>query len=41
MKKEYVIGGLLVLGAIGLIAFYKKPKKNSEGFYGMSGNYYR
>lgn len=37
MKKEYVIGGLAIIGAIALIAWYNKPKKNSEGFYGASG----
>jgi hypothetical protein len=38
MKKGYVIGGLAVLGAIALIAWYKKPKKNSEGFFGANGS---
>ncbi len=37
MKKGYVIGGLAVLGAIALISWYKKPKKNSEGFFGANG----
>ena len=37
MKKGYVIGGLAVLGAIALISLYKKPKKNSEGFFGANG----
>jgi hypothetical protein len=37
MKKGYVIGGLAVLGAIALISWYKKPKKNSEGFFGATG----
>jgi hypothetical protein len=37
MQKGYVIGGLAVLGAIALISFYKKPKRNSEGFFGASG----
>lgn len=37
MKKEYLIGGLAVVGAIALFALYRKPKKNSEGFYNASG----
>jgi hypothetical protein len=37
MQKGYVIGGLAVLGAIALISWYKKPKKNSEGFFGATG----
>jgi hypothetical protein len=37
MKKGYVIGGLAVLGAIALISWYKKPKRNSEGFFGADG----
>jgi L-amino acid N-acyltransferase YncA len=37
MKKEYIIGGLAIVGAIALIAWYKKPKKNSEGFFSASG----
>ena len=30
MKKEYLIGGLAILGAIGVIAYLNKPKRNSE-----------
>ena len=37
MNKGYVIGGLAVLGAIALISWYKKPKRNSEGFFGANG----
>ena len=37
MKNQYIVGGLVVLGAIALLAFYKAPKKNKEGFYGASG----
>ena len=37
MEKKYIIGGLAVLGAIALIAYFNKPKKNSEGFFGMNG----
>lgn len=40
MKKEYVIGGIAVLGAIALMAWYKKPKKNSEGFFNAGGGAY-
>lgn len=37
MKKEYVIGGLALLGVISLLAWYKAPKKNSEGFFNATG----
>jgi hypothetical protein len=37
MKKEYVIGGLALVGIIALFSFYTKPKKNKEGFYSASG----
>jgi len=37
MKKEYIIGGLALVGVIALFAWYSKPKKNKEGFYGASG----
>jgi hypothetical protein len=37
MKKEYVIGGLAIIGAIALFAWYSAPKKNKEGFYSASG----
>ena len=37
MKKEYIIGGLALVGAIALFAWYNKPKKNSEGFFNATG----
>jgi hypothetical protein len=37
MEKKYIIGGLAIVAAIGLIAWYSQPKKNSDGFYSMSG----
>ena len=37
MKKEYLIGGLAILGVISLIAYLNKPKRNSEGFFGADG----
>jgi hypothetical protein len=38
MKKEYVIGGLAIVGAITLFMYLKpKKKRNSEGFYGADG----
>jgi hypothetical protein len=40
MKKEYIIGGLALVGGIALVAFLlkpKAPKRNSEGFFGASG----
>jgi len=48
MKKEYIIGGLALVGGIALVAFLLKPKaprRNSEGFFGANGKtisaYYR
>lgn len=38
MKKEYLVGGLAVLGAIALVTYLRKPKRNSEGFFGASGS---
>jgi len=37
MKKEYIIGGLALLGVIGVISYLRKPKRNSEGFYNAVG----
>ena len=37
MKKEYIIGGLALLGVIGVISYLNKPKRNSEGFFGATG----
>ena len=37
MKKEYIIGGLALLGVIGVVSYLKKPKRNSEGFFGATG----
>jgi hypothetical protein len=37
MKKEYIIGGLALLGIIGVVSYLRKPKRNSEGFFGASG----
>jgi hypothetical protein len=37
MKKEYIIGGLALVGIVALIAWYNTPKKNKEGFYSASG----
>jgi hypothetical protein len=38
MKKQYIIGGLAIVGAIALFMYLKpKAKVNSEGFYGASG----
>ena len=37
MKKEYIIGGLAVVGIVALFAWYTKPKKNSDGFFSASG----
>ena len=38
MKKEYIIGGLALLGVIGVISYLRKPKRNSEGFFGAGGD---
>jgi hypothetical protein len=38
MKKEYVITGLAILGAVALFTWYSsKPKKNSDGFFSATG----
>jgi hypothetical protein len=37
MKKEYVIGGLAIVGAIALVAYLRKPKRNEDGFFGATG----
>jgi hypothetical protein len=37
MKKEYIIGGLALLGLIGVVSYLNKPKRNSEGFFGANG----
>ena len=37
MKKEYIVGGLALLGVIGVISYLRKPKKNSDGFFGANG----
>lgn len=37
MKKQYIVGGLVALGALALFAYMKKPKKNSDGFYNAGG----
>ena len=37
MKKEYVIGGLALLGVIGVVSYLRKPKRNSDGFFGANG----
>ena len=37
MKKEYIIGGLALLGVIGVISYLRKPKRNSEGFFNAKG----
>jgi len=38
MKKEYIVGGLAIVGAVALFVYLKPKKKaNSEGFYGANG----
>jgi hypothetical protein len=40
MKKEYIIGGLALVGGIALVAYLynpKAPRRNSEGFFGANG----
>jgi hypothetical protein len=37
MKKEYIIGGLALLGVIGVVSYLRKPKRNSEGFFNAQG----
>ena len=39
MKKEYIIGGLAILGGLSLLAYFKsKPRRNSEGFFEAVGS---
>ena len=41
MKKEYIIGGLALVGGIALVAYLLKPKaprRNSEGFFNALGS---
>lgn len=37
MEKKYIIGSLAVVGAIALIAYLNKPRKNRDGFYSANG----
>jgi hypothetical protein len=37
MKKEYIVGGLALVGVLALFAWYSQPKKNKEGFYSATG----
>jgi hypothetical protein len=37
MKNQYVLGGLAVIGAIALVAYFKKPKRNPDGFFSAAG----
>lgn len=39
MKKEYIIGGLAIVGGLSLLAYFKsKPRRNSEGFFNALGS---
>jgi hypothetical protein len=38
MNNKYIIGGLAIVGVIALIAYYNKPKKNSDGFFNATGD---
>ena len=40
MEKKYLVGGLAVLGVIAVVAYLKKPKRNSEGFFNAYGTGY-
>jgi hypothetical protein len=33
-----IYGGLALLGVIGVVSYLRKPKRNSEGFFGATGN---
>jgi hypothetical protein len=37
MKKEFIIGGLALVGAIALYAWFSKPKTNEQGFLNATG----
>ena len=36
--KKFIVGVLAVIGVIGLISYFRKPKRNSDGFFGADGN---
>jgi hypothetical protein len=38
MKNEYIIGALALVGVVIVYNFVKKPKRNSEGFFGFDGS---
>ena len=39
MKKEYIIGGLAIVGGLSLLAYLtSKPRRNSEGFFNALGS---
>ena len=41
MKKEYIIGGLAIVGGLALVAYLLKPKSpklNSDGFFNAVGS---
>jgi hypothetical protein len=39
MKKEYIVGGLAILGGLSLLAYFKsKPRRNSQGFFNALGS---
>lgn len=35
--KKIIVGGLAVIGVIALISYFKKPKRNSDGFFNAVG----
>jgi hypothetical protein len=35
--KKFIIGALSVIGVIAIISYFRKPKINSEGFFGANG----
>lgn len=39
MKKQYIVGGLAIVGAIALFTYLKPKtaKRNSDGFFGANG----
>jgi|694.fasta_scaffold00162_55 hypothetical protein len=37
MEKKYIVGGLAVVGALALLAWYFTPKKSSDKFLNATG----
>ena len=36
--KKFIVSGLAIFGVLALISYFRKPKRNSEGFFGANGS---